>query len=179
MLSEQEQIRRDSLQKIIDYGINPYPAAEFKVSHYSIDILENFKEGENVIIAGRLMRRKIQGKASFGSIQDSKGKIQVYFNRDVICPSEDKSMYNDFFKKWLDLGDILGIEGKVFKTMVGEISISVDKFHLLSKSLKPLPQPKSKTRSWSRSKRCRYYGTSPIWVSCLKALPIPNKKPRH
>ena len=143
MLSEQEQIRRDSLQKIIDYGINPYPAAEFKVSHYSIDILENFKEGENVIIAGRLMRRKIQGKASFGSIQDSKGKIQVYFNRDVICPSEDKSMYNDFFKKWLDLGDILGIEGKVFKTMVGEISINVDKFHLLSKSLKPLPQPKT------------------------------------
>ena len=143
MLSEQEQIRRDSLQKIIDYGINPYPAAEFKFSHYSIDILENFKEGEKVIIAGRLMRRKIQGKASFGSILDSKGKIQVYFNRDVICPSEDKSMYNDFFKKWLDLGDILGIEGKVFKTMVGEISINVDKFHLLSKSLKPLPQPKT------------------------------------
>ena len=143
MLSEQEQIRRDSLQKIIDYGINPYPAAEFKVSHYSVDILENFIEGEKVIIAGRLMRRKIQGKASFGSIQDSKGKIQVYFNRDVICPSDDKSMYNDFFKKWLDLGDILGIEGKVFKTMVGEISINVDKFHLLSKSLKPLPQPKT------------------------------------
>ena len=91
-----------------------------------------------------LLRRKIQGKASFGSIQDSKGKIQVYFNRDVICPSEDKSMYNDF-KKWLDLGDILGIEGKVFKTMVGEISINVDKFHLLSKSLKPLP-PKPTTK---------------------------------
>jgi lysyl-tRNA synthetase class 2 len=143
MLSEQEQIRRDSLQKIIDYGINPYPAAEFKFSHYSIDILENFKEGEKVIIAGRLMRRKIQGKASFGSIQDSKGKIQVYFNRDVICPSEDKSMYNDFFKKWLDLGDILGIEGKVFKTLVGEISVNVDKLHLLSKSLKPFPQPKT------------------------------------
>ena len=143
MLSEQEQIRRDSLQKIIDYGINPYPAAEFKVSHYSDAILANFKEGEKVIIAGRLMRRKIQGKASFGTIQDSQGKIQVYFNRDVICSSEDKSMYNDFFKKWLDLGDILGIEGKVFKTMVGEISINVDKFHLLSKSLKPLPLPKT------------------------------------
>ncbi len=101
MLSEQEQIRRDSLQKIIDYGINPYPAAEFKVTHYSVDILESFKEGEKVIIAGRLMRRKIQGKASFGTIQDSKGKIQVYFNRDVICLSEDKFMYNNFFKKWL------------------------------------------------------------------------------
>ena len=88
------------------------------------------------------MRRKIQGKASFGSLQDSKGKIQIYLNRDIICPSEDKSMYNDVFKKWLDLGDILGIEGKVFKTMVGEISINVEKIHLLSKSLKPLPQPK-------------------------------------
>ena len=143
MLSEQEQIRRDSLQKIIDYGINPYPAAEFKLTHYSTDISENFKDGEDVILAGRLMRRKIQGKASFGTIQDSKGKIQVYFNRDVLCVSEDKSMYNDVFKKWLDLGDILGVEGKVFKTMVGEISINVEKFHLLSKSLKPLPQPKT------------------------------------
>ena len=88
------------------------------------------------------MRRKIQGKASFGSLQDSKGKIQIYLNRDIICPNEDKSMYNDVFKKWLDLGDIIGVEGKVFKTMVGEISINVEKIHLLSKSLKPLPQPK-------------------------------------
>jgi lysyl-tRNA synthetase class 2 len=109
MLSEQEQIRRESLQKIISYGINPYPAEEFKFSHYSSQILENFIDGENVIIAGRLMRRKIQGKASFGSIQDVKGKIQIYLNRDIICPDEDKSMYNDVFKKWLDLGDILGI----------------------------------------------------------------------
>ncbi len=142
MLSEQEQIRRESLQKIISYGINPYPAEEFKFSHYSSQILENFIDGENVIIAGRLMRRKIQGKASFGSIQDVKGKIQIYLNRDIICPDEDKSMYNDVFKKWLDLGDILGIEGKVFKTRVGEISVNVEKIHLLSKSLKPLPQPK-------------------------------------
>ena len=88
------------------------------------------------------MRRKIQGKASFGTLQDAKGRIQIYLNRDVICPGEDKSMYNDVFKKWLDLGDILGIEGKIFKTMVGEISINVEKIHLLSKSLKPLPQPK-------------------------------------
>ena len=142
MLSEQEQIRRESLQKIISYGINPYPAQEFKFSHYSSQILENFIDGEKVIIAGRLMRRKIQGKASFGSIQDVKGKIQIYLNRDIICPDEDKSMYNDVFKKWLDLGDILGIEGKVFKTRVGEISVNVEKIHLLSKSLKPLPQPK-------------------------------------
>ena len=142
MLSEQEQIRRESLQKIISYGINPYPAEEFKFSHYSSQILENFIDGENVIIAGRLMRRKIQGKASFGYIQDVKGKIQIYLNRDIICPDEDKSMYNDVFKKWLDLGDILGIEGKVFKTRVGEISVNVEKIHLLSKSLKPLPQPK-------------------------------------
>ena len=142
MLSEQEQIRRESLQKIISYGINPYPAEEFKFSHYSSQILENFIDGENVIIAARLMRRKIQGKASFGYIQDVKGKIQIYLNRDIICPDEDKSMYNDVFKKWLDLGDILGIEGKVFKTRVGEISVNVEKIHLLSKSLKPLPQPK-------------------------------------
>ena len=142
MLSEQEQIRRESLKKIINYGINPYPAKEFKFSHYSKNILENYTEGESVIIAGRLMRRKVQGKASFGTLQDSKGKIQIYLNRDIICPNEDKSFYNDFFKKWLDLGDFLGIEGKVFKTMVGEISINVEKLHLLSKSLKPLPQPK-------------------------------------
>ena len=142
MLSEQEQIRRESLKKIINYGINPYPAKEFKFSHYSNQILENYIEGESVVLAGRLMRRKIQGKASFGSLQDSKGKIQIYLNRDIICPYEDKSMYNDVFKKWLDLGDIIGVEGKVFKTMVGEISINVEKIHLLSKSLKPLPQPK-------------------------------------
>ena len=142
MLSEQEQIRRESLQKIIAYGINPYPAEEFKTTHYSLDILKKYNEDEKVIIAGRLMRRKIQGKASFGTLQDAKGRIQIYLNRDVICPEEDKSMYNDVFKKWLDLGDILGIEGKVFKTMVGEISINVEKIHLLSKSLKPLPQPK-------------------------------------
>jgi len=142
MLSEQEEIRRESLQKIIAYGINPYPAEEFKTTHYSADIIKKYSEDEKVIIAGRLMRRKIQGKASFGTLQDAKGRIQIYLNRDVICPGEDKSMYNDVFKKWLDLGDILGIEGKIFKTMVGEISINVEKIHLLSKSLKPLPQPK-------------------------------------
>ena len=123
MLSEQEIIRRESLQKLREYGIDPYPASEYNRSHYSSDILDNYIEGEKVIIAGRLLRRKIQGKASFGVIQDAKGKIQVYFNRDKICPDEDKSIYNDVFKKWLDLGDFIGIEGEVFKTRVGEITI--------------------------------------------------------
>ena len=143
MLSEQEIIRRESLRKLREYGINPYPASEYSRSHYSSDILDNYIEGEKVIIAGRLLRRKIQGKASFGVIQDAKGKIQVYFNRDTICPDEDKSIYNDVFKKWLDLGDFIGIEGEVFKTRVGEITIDVHQFHLLSKSLKPLPLPKT------------------------------------
>ncbi len=142
MLSEQEFIRRESLQKLREYGIDPYPAKEFERTHYSTDILGNYKEGEKVVLAGRLLRRKIQGKASFGVIQDAKGKIQVYFNRDSICPNEDKSLYNDVFKKWLDLGDFIGIEGVVFKTRVGEITIEVHQFHLLSKSLKPLPLPK-------------------------------------
>ena len=143
MLSEQEIIRRESLQKLREYGIDPYPASEFTRSHYSSEILNNYKEGEKVIIAGRLLRRKIQGKASFGVIQDAKGKIQVYFNRDTICPDDDKSSYNNVFKKWLDLGDFIGIEGEVFKTRVGEITIDVHHFHLLSKSLKPLPLPKT------------------------------------
>ena len=143
MLSEQEIIRRESLQKLREYGIDPYPASEYSRSHYSSDILDNYIEREKVTIAGRLLRRKIQGKASFGVIQDSKGKIQLYFNRDTICPDEDKSIYNDVFKKWLDLGDFIGIEGEVFKTRVGEITIDVHQFHLLSKSLKPLPLPKT------------------------------------
>ena len=142
MLSEQELFRRESLKKLIDYGINPYPANEFKYTHFSSQITENFIDGQSVVVAGRLIRRKIQGKASFASLMDSKGKIQLYFNRDNICPEDDKSMYNDVFKKWLDLGDIIGVEGKVFKTMVGEISINVDKFYVLSKALKPLPVPK-------------------------------------
>jgi lysyl-tRNA synthetase class 2 len=142
MLSEQELIRRESLQKLINYGIDPFPAQEYKCSHFSVDIKASFIDGEAVKIAGRLTRRKIQGKASFGDLVDSKGKIQVYFNRDIICPQQDKSMYNDVFKKWLDLGDFIGVEGKVFKTNVGEISINVESFHVLSKSLKPLPLPK-------------------------------------
>ena len=141
-LSEQEIIRRESLQKLKASGINPYPAPQFHISDYSIDILSDYEDGKQVTVAGRLMRRKIQGKASFADLQDSKGKIQLYFNRDEICPGEDKSMYNDVFKKLLDLGDFLGINGTVFKTMVGEISINVKSFTVLSKALKPLPLPK-------------------------------------
>lgn len=142
-LSDQEIQRRETLNKIRAYGIDPYPAALYPVSHYSADILENYQEGQEVCIAGRLMRRKIQGKASFGVIQDARGKIQVYFNRDEICPNEDKSAYNEVFKRFLDLGDFIGVKGTVFKTQVGETSINVKKFQLLSKSLKPLPLPKT------------------------------------
>lgn len=142
-LSDQEQLRREKRQKLMDLGIDPYPADLYPISHKSSDIKNNYQEGEEVIVAGRLMRRKIQGKASFGSIQDDSGRVQVYFNRDEICPGEDKFKYNDLFKKLLDLGDFIGVEGTVFKTQVGEISVMVKDFKLLSKSLKPLPLPKT------------------------------------
>ena len=142
-LSDQEIQRRETLGKLRDIGINPYPAALYPVTHKSIDIKNDFKDGEEVCIAGRLMRRKVQGKASFGDLQDGGGKIQVYFNRDEICPGEDKTLYNDVFKKLLDLGDFIGVKGIVFKTQVGEISVAVKEFTLLSKALKPLPLPKT------------------------------------
>lgn len=142
-LSEQELVRREKLSKLRALGINPYPADLFPVTHNSLGIKSNFIEGENVVIAGRLMRKKVQGKAAFTEIQDSEGRIQVYFNRDEICPGEDKSAYNDVFKKLLDLGDIIGIEGELFITQVGEKTILVKNFKLLSKALKPLPLPKT------------------------------------
>ncbi|MFK8036719.1 MAG: lysine--tRNA ligase [Crocinitomicaceae bacterium] len=142
-LSEQEIQRRDTLDKLRDQGVNPFPADLFPVNALSKDIKDNFEEGKTVIIAGRLMARRIQGKASFGEIQDSAGRIQVYFNRDEICPDEDKWKYNDLYKKLLDIGDFIGIEGHLFKTQVGEISVWVKEFKLLSKALKPLPQPKT------------------------------------
>ena len=141
-LSEQEVIRREKLEKIRALGIDPYPAALYPVNHTSKQIKEDFSENKKVIIAGRLMRKKIQGKASFTEIQDSEGRIQVYFNRDEICPGEDKTKYNDLFKKLIDLGDFLGIEGELFTTQVGEKTVLVKDFTLLSKSLKPLPLPK-------------------------------------
>lgn len=142
-LSEQEIQRRETLTKIREYGIDPYPAALYPVKDKAKQLKDNYIEDKEVVIAGRLMRRKVQGKASFGEIQDSSGKIQVYFNRDEICPGEDKNLYNEVFKKLLDLGDFIGIEGTLFKTQVGEISVKVKNFTLLSKALKPLPLPKT------------------------------------
>ena len=142
-LSEQEIIRREKLAKMRELGIDPYPAELFKVSHLVNEIKKNFKENSKVIVAGRLMSRRIQGKASFAELMDSSGKIQVYFNRDEICPEDDKFKYNEFYKKLLDIGDIIGIQGKLFKTQVGEKTILVEDFKLLSKSLRPLPLPKT------------------------------------
>ena len=141
-LSEQEQVRREKLTAIRKAGIEPYPADLFPVDHTTAAIKSSFEDGKKVIIAGRLMSRRIQGKASFAEIQDSKGRIQVYFNRDEICPGEDKFKYNDLYKKLLDIGDFIGIEGELFKTQVGEMTVMVKDFHLLSKSLRPLPLPK-------------------------------------
>ena len=143
MLSEQEIIRREKLNKLREYGIDPYPAALFSISINTKKIISEFEDNQSVSIAGRLMSRRIQGKASFAEIQDSFGKIQVYFNRDEICPGDDKSMYNDVYKKLLDIGDIIGIKGNLFTTQVGEKTILVKNFTVLSKSLKPLPLPKT------------------------------------
>jgi lysyl-tRNA synthetase class 2 len=141
-LSEQERVRRDKLATLREMGINPYPAAQFDYSHTSKQVKENFKEGEKVVVAGRLVSRRIQGKASFAELQDGEGRIQVYFNRDEICKGEDKTLYNEVYKKLLDIGDFIGIEGELFTTQVGEQTIKVLNFQLLSKSLKPLPLPK-------------------------------------
>ncbi|QNM84375.1 lysine--tRNA ligase [Polaribacter pectinis] len=143
-LSEQEVVRREKLAKLRDLGINPYPADLFPVNSTSKEIKQNFEESKQVIIAGRLMSINIQGKASFAQLQDGEGRIQVYFNRDEICTGEDKSLYNDVFKKLLDLGDFVGIEGVLFTTKVGEKTVMVKNFKLLSKALKPLPIPKVK-----------------------------------
>ena len=142
-LSEQEIIRREKLAKLRALGINPYPAPLYPVDHSSEDIKSSFEEGKKVVIAGRLMSRRIQGKASFAELQDSKGRIQVYFNRDEICTGEDKTLYNDVYKKLLDIGDIIGIEGKLFTTQVGEKTVQVEAFTLLNKTLRPLPLPKT------------------------------------
>jgi lysyl-tRNA synthetase class 2 len=141
-LSEQEIIRREKLSKLRELGIDPYPADLYPVNDTSKVIKENFEENKQVIIAGRLMSRRIQGNASFAEIQDSEGRIQVYFNRDEICTGEDKSKYNDVYKKLLDIGDFVGVEGELFITKVGEKTVKVKDFTLLSKSLKPLPLPK-------------------------------------
>ena len=145
-LSEQEIVRRQSLQELRNMGIDPYPAAEFPTNAYSTDIKSEFKEDEKreVVIAGRLMGKRVMGKASFAEIQDSKGRIQVYITRDDLCPGENKDLYNIVFKKLLDIGDFIGIKGFVFKTQMGEISIHAEELTVLSKSLKPLPVVKYK-----------------------------------
>lgn len=145
-LSEQEIIRRQSLQELKDMGIDPYPAAEYPTNAYSVEIKENFNEDEQreVCIAGRMMTRRIMGKASFAELQDSKGRIQVYITRDDICPGENKDLYNTIFKRLLDIGDFIGVKGFVFRTQTGEISVHAKELVLLSKSLKPLPIVKYK-----------------------------------
>ncbi len=147
-LSEQEIIRRNSLEEIIKLGINPYPAEIFEVNVTSKKILENYNPEknnyQNVWIAGRIMSRRIMGNASFTEIQDNKGRIQIYLKRDNLCPSEDKTLYNTVFKKLLDIGDIIGIKGFVFKTKLGETTINVSELKILSKSIRPLPIVKEK-----------------------------------
>ncbi|WP_128330984.1 lysine--tRNA ligase [Apibacter sp. HY039] len=142
-LSEQELIRREKLQKLKEAGIEAYPADEYKITHSTQKIKEHFKEGEKVRVAGRIMSNRIQGKAGFSELQDSEGRIQLYFNRDVLCPDDDKFKYNDFYKKLLDLGDFIGVEGELFVTKMGEKTIMVNDFTLLSKVLRPLPLPKT------------------------------------
>ncbi len=148
-LSEQEIVRRESLQKLLELGINPYPSELFDVNVSATEIKKNYNSDKlgykNIQIAGRLMSRRVMGKASFAELQDSTGRIQLYFNRDEICPDEDKSMYNTVFKKLLDIGDFIGVKGYVFTTKVGEISIHVESFVVLSKTLRPLPLPKTDT----------------------------------
>lgn len=141
-LSEQEIVRREKLSQLRELGINPYPADLFPVEQTTDKLKSQFEEGKKVVIAGRLMSRRIQGKASFAELQDSAGRIQVYFNRDEICTGEDKTLYNDVYKKLLDIGDFIGIEGELFTTQVGEKTVMVKNFTVLSKALRPLPLPK-------------------------------------
>jgi len=147
-LSEQEQIRRQSLARLRELGIDPYPAAKYEVNAHTDEIRANYSAEKNnyqdVCIAGRIMSRRIMGASSFTEIQDSKGRIQCYFNRDVICPGDDKTMYNEVYKKLLDIGDIIGVKGYAFLTKTGELSIHVQEFTVLCKSLKPLPIVKEK-----------------------------------
>ena len=142
-LSEQEIIRREKLTKLRELGINPYPANLYPVNETTKQVKENFSEGRKVVLAGRIMSFRIQGKASFAELQDSEGRIQIYINRDEICPTDDKTLYNEVFKKLIDLGDFIGIEGELFLTQVGEQSVRVHNFTLLSKVLRPLPLPKT------------------------------------
>ena len=147
-LSEQEIVRRNSMNALRERGIEPYPAAEYEVTGHTREIKENFRDGEEpvreVAVAGRVMSRRIMGKASFMELQDADGRIQIYVSRDDLCPGEDKDMYNVVFKKLLDIGDFIGVRGYVFRTQMGEISIHAQEITVLSKSLRPLPVVKMK-----------------------------------
>jgi lysyl-tRNA synthetase class 2 len=138
-LSDQERMRREALKQLRDLGIDPYPAAEFETTAKAAVVKEKYEEGKEVILAGRLMNRRIMGKASFAELMDASGRVQIYVNRDELCPGEDKTMYNTVFKKLLDYGDFIGIKGEIFKTQVGEISVLVKELTVLSKTLRPLP----------------------------------------
>ena len=146
-MSEQAIVRREALEEIRKLGINPYPSETFEVTNYSTDIKANYKHDEDeskrnfqdISIAGRMMTRRIMGKAAFAEIQDAEGRIQVYINRDMVCEGEDKTLYNTVFKKLLDIGDFIGITGKVFMTKTGELTVKATSLKLLCKSLKPLP----------------------------------------
>lgn len=142
-LSEQEIIRREKLEKLTQMGINAFPAEEYTITDTTESIKNNFEEGKKVKLAGRLVSRRIQGKASFAELQDSLGRVQVYFNRDEICPDDNKDLYNEVYKHLLDIGDIIGIEGELFKTQVGEMTVMVKNFTLLTKTLRPLPFAKT------------------------------------
>ena len=141
-MTEQEKIRREKLEELKKLGIDPYPAELYPVTNYSTDLISKYEDKKQVVIAGRIMSRRIQGNASFAEILDSKGRIQVYFNRDEICEGDDKTKYNLVYKRLLDIGDIIGINGELFKTKVGEITVLVKDFKILNKSLRPLPLPK-------------------------------------
>ena len=142
IVTEQEKIRREKLEELKKLGIDPYPAELYPVTNYSTDLITKYEDKKQVVIAGRIMSRRIQGNASFAEILDSKGRIQVYFNRDEICETDDKTKYNLVYKRLLDIGDIIGINGELFKTKVGEITVLVKDFKILNKSLRPLPLPK-------------------------------------
>lgn len=142
IVTEQEKIRREKLEELKKIGIDPYPAELYPVTNFSLDIVSKYEEKKQVVIAGRIMSRRIQGNASFAEILDSKGRVQVYFNRDEICKGDDKTKYNLVYKRLLDIGDIIGINGELFKTKVGEITVLVKDFKILNKSLRPLPLPK-------------------------------------
>ena len=141
-MTEQEKIRREKLEELKKLGIDPYPAELYPVTNYSTDLISKYEDKKQVVIAGRIMSRRIQGNASFAEILDSKGRIQVYFNRDEICEGDDKTKHNSVYKRLLDIGDIIGINGELFKTKVGEITVLVKDFKILNKSLRPLPLPK-------------------------------------